>query len=87
MSRTLEELRDKLGQLPCHICDGTVYEWGYLETVYTPEWTSQFDGRRRILAARRCLSCHNVQVFADERINEKAKKIGRGYLSRLLGGG
>lgn len=77
MAQQFEQLKIKIEQRPCHICGHREFEWGYIDSAYQPSlFTTKYDKRRHLLASRKCLRCHNVQMFADEQSTQKTRRIG-----------
>jgi hypothetical protein len=77
MSQKFEQLKSRIEQRPCHICGGSEFERGYVDSFYQPElFSTKFDSRRRVLATRKCLRCSNVQMFVDDQSTKKARNLG-----------
>lgn len=77
MSQNLDKLKPKIEQRSCHICGNKDFEWGYINGAYQPGlFTTKWSSKRHLLASRKCLTCHNVQVFADAKTTQNLRWVG-----------
>lgn len=77
MAQKLTVVQEKANQVPCPMCNGTHYEWGWLHHAwYNPK--SWLPWKHKLVTVRRCLNCNNLLEFVDE------QRSRRSYLIRLV---
>ncbi len=75
---------------PCLICGGTLFEWGIVSRFMPLSFRRGFRFFRPDptlgVKARHCLTCHHIQLFADEELSHEQNRSALLVAGVVLGG-